>query len=100
MSRLPSARAKLEVPFNRPYVVGTEFEYIQTAIENAHLSANGVFTGRCTDLLSSMLRAEAVLLTHSCTGALEMAGLLAGLGTGDEVLMPSFTFSSTAAAFA
>lgn len=91
---------KLEVPFNRPYVIGTELGYVQDAIDNAHLSGNGPFTRRCTELLSDLLQADSVLLTHSCTGALEMAGLLANLGPGDEVIMPSFTFSSTATAFA
>jgi dTDP-4-amino-4,6-dideoxygalactose transaminase len=100
MSRAPSAQVKLEVPFNRPLVIGTELGYVQDAIDNAHLSGNGPFTRRCTDSLKEFLGAESVLLTHSCTGALEMAALLAEIEPGDEVIMPSFTFSSTATAFA
>lgn len=100
MSNTPTTGVKLEVPFNRPYVIGTELGYVQDAIDNAHLSGNGPFTRRCTQLLAELLHADSVLLTHSCTGALELAGLLADLGPGDEVIMPSFTFSSTATAFA
>jgi dTDP-4-amino-4,6-dideoxygalactose transaminase len=81
-------------------VIGSELGYIQEAIDNAHLSGNGPFAGRCAELLREQLETEAVLLTHSCTGALEMTALLAELEPGDEVVMPSFTFSSTASAFA
>jgi dTDP-4-amino-4,6-dideoxygalactose transaminase len=91
---------RLEVPFNRPYVVGTELGYIQDAIDNGHISGNGPFTQRCVTMLQELLRTEPVLITHSCTGALEMAAMLAEVGPGDEVIMPSFTFSSTATAFA
>ncbi len=90
----------VEVPFNRPYVTGSELGYIQEAIDNAHLSGNGPFSRRCADHLRDRLGTEAILLTHSCTGALEMAALLAEVGPGDEVIMPSFTFSATATAFA
>jgi dTDP-4-amino-4,6-dideoxygalactose transaminase len=89
----------LAVPFNRPYTTGAELGYIQEAIEGAHLSGNGPFTHRCTDWLERELDAPRVLLTHSGTGALELAALLAEIGPGDEVIMPSFTFSSTATAF-
>lgn len=87
------------VPFNRPYVTGAEFKYIQEAIDNAQLSGNGPFNRRCAAHLESMLGAAGVLLTHSATGALEMAAILAGVGPGDEVIMPSFTFTTTATAF-
>jgi dTDP-4-amino-4,6-dideoxygalactose transaminase len=100
VSRPDTIGRKLEVPFNRPYVVGTELGYIQDAINNAHISGNGPFTRQCTELLRDLLKADSVLLTHSCTGALEMISLLADLRPGDEVIMPSFTFSSTATAFA
>jgi dTDP-4-amino-4,6-dideoxygalactose transaminase len=96
--RTPAA-TRVEVPFNQPYVTGAELGYIQEAVENACLSGNGPFSRRCAALLEQDLGAEAVLLTHSCTGALEMAALLADVGPGDEVIMPSFTFSSTATAF-
>jgi dTDP-4-amino-4,6-dideoxygalactose transaminase len=86
------------IPFNRPYATGAEFEYIREAIANSHVSGNGPFTRRCTEWLEADLGSERVLLTHSCTGALEMAVLLAGIGPGDEVIVPSFAFPSIATA--
>jgi dTDP-4-amino-4,6-dideoxygalactose transaminase len=83
-----------EIPFNRPFATGAEYEYIREAIANAHVSGNGPFTRRCTELLESELGSARVLLTHSCTGALEMAMMLAEIGRGDEVIMPSFAFPS------
>ena len=88
------------VPFNRPCLTGREYEYIQEAVSNLHLAGNGVFTRRCQSWLEDRLGVRRALLTHSCTGALEMAALLADIGPGDEVIMPSFTFVSTANAFA
>jgi dTDP-4-amino-4,6-dideoxygalactose transaminase len=88
------------IPFNRPHVVGTELAYVREAIENSHLSGNGPFTARCTELLERELGASRVLLTHSCTGALEMSVLLAGIGPSDEVIVPSFAFPSLANAVA
>lgn len=87
-------RPAQEVPFNVPYATGAEYEYIRQAIANAHVSGNGPFTGRCTERLERELGADRVLLTHSCTGALEMAALLCDLGPGDEVILPSFAFPS------
>ena len=100
MPRSPETVPTVDVPFNKPYVTGAEFGYIQEAIDNAHLAGNGPFSRRCGAYLQARLGAEAALLTHSCTGALEMAALLAEVTPGDEVIMPSFTFSSTATAFA
>jgi dTDP-4-amino-4,6-dideoxygalactose transaminase len=77
-----------------------EFEYIRRAIEQRHLSANGQFTRECCRWLESRTGARAALLTHSCTAALEMAALLLELQPGDEVIVPSFAFPSTAGAFA
>jgi dTDP-4-amino-4,6-dideoxygalactose transaminase len=94
-----SAVTTLAVPFNQPYTTGSELLYIEEAIRGAHLSGNGPFSRRCADFLEQLLAAERVLLTHSGTGALELAALLANLGPDDEVVMPSFTFSSTATAF-
>jgi dTDP-4-amino-4,6-dideoxygalactose transaminase len=88
------------IPFNRPFVTGSEITYIQEAISNAHLSGNGHFTKLCHGWLEQRLGCARALLTHSCTAALEMAALLTGVGPGDEVVMPSFTFVSTANAFA
>jgi dTDP-4-amino-4,6-dideoxygalactose transaminase len=88
------------VPFNRPWLSGAELDFIRQAADGAHLSGNGPFTKRCEDLMASRLGAERVLLTTSCTHALEMAALLLDIGRGDEVIVPSFTFVSTASAFA
>jgi dTDP-4-amino-4,6-dideoxygalactose transaminase len=87
------------VPFNRPHLTGREFEYIQQAVNAGQLAGNGQFTRRCQEYLEHRLRARRVLLTHSCTAALEMAALLLDLQHMDEVIMPSFTFVSTANAF-
>jgi dTDP-4-amino-4,6-dideoxygalactose transaminase len=87
------------VPFNRPHLTGREFDYIQQAVNAGQLAGNGEFTRRCQQLLEQKTGSSKVLLTHSCTAALEMAALLLDLGPGDEVIMPSFTFVSTANAF-
>lgn len=84
------------ISFNRPTLVGKEFAYIREALERAHLSGNGRFTHRCQALLEAQLGGGRALLTHSCTAALEMSVILAGIEPGDEVIMPSFTFTSTA----
>ena len=84
------------VSFNRPTLVGEEFSYIREALERLHLSGNGHFTRSCQALIERQLGGGRVLLTHSCTAALEMAAILAEIGPGDEVIMPSFTFTSTA----
>lgn len=88
------------IPFNRPSVTGDELPFIAEAVERMQLSANGEFTRYCQQFLQEWSGAARVLLTHSCTAALEMAALLAGVGPGDEVIMPSFTFVSTANAIA
>lgn len=88
------------VSFNRPTLVGQEFGYVREALERLHLSGNGHFTRRCQALIEQQLGGGKVLLTHSCTAALEMAAILAHIGPGDEVIMPSFTFTSTANAVA
>lgn len=88
------------IPFNRPSLVGKELEYIQDALKLGHISGDGTYTRRCSDLLQSTLGVPKVLLTTSCTHALELAGLLLGIEPGDEVIVPSFTFVSTANAFA
>lgn len=87
------------IPFNRPFFSGREFEFIQQAIRNWQLSGDGVFTRKCHDLLESELGSSKALLTTSCTHALEMAALLLEIKPGDEVIVPSFTFVSTANAF-
>ena len=84
------------IPFNRPYVTGREFHYVSEAIAAGHLSGNGDFTRRCNGWLERTTGCVASLLTHSCTGALEIAVMLSEVGPGDEVIMPSYTFVSTA----
>lgn len=89
----------MKVPFNRPYMTGNELSNIAEAHANGHLSGDGAFTKKCHAWLEANTRANRALLTHSCTAALEMAALLIDLEPGDEVIMPSFTFVSTANAF-
>ncbi|MDJ0674967.1 MAG: dTDP-4-amino-4,6-dideoxygalactose transaminase [Calothrix sp. MO_167.B42] len=88
------------IPFNRPVTVGKEFTYIQKTIENMDLSGDGAITKKCHSLLEDILKVPKVLLTTSCTHALEMAALLLDMQPGDEVIVPSFTFVSTINAFA
>ena len=88
------------IPFNRPPLNGRELEYITQALEARHLSGDGPFTKMCHEWLERTLVTPAALLTHSCTAALEMSMLLDDLVPGDEVIMPSFTFVSTANAVA
>ena len=87
------------VPFNRPLATGRELEYIQQAIDSGHISGDGSFTKKCHVLLEQTLGVPKVLLTTSCTDALEMAALLLDIVSGDEVIVPSFTFVSTVSAF-
>ncbi len=88
------------IPFNRPCLAGNEYKYIAEAIANGHASGDGPFTRKCHELLERELAVPRVLLTTSCTHALEMAALLLDCGPEDEVILPSFTFVSTANAFA
>lgn len=88
------------IPFNRPFMTGKELPMISQAHANGHLSGDGPFTKKCHQWLRERTGAASALLTHSCTAALEMAALLLDLEPGDEVIMPSFTFVSTANAFA
>jgi dTDP-4-amino-4,6-dideoxygalactose transaminase len=87
------------IPFNKPYMTGRELGYIAEAHANGHLAGNGQFSKRCSAWLEERIGSHKALLTHSCTAALEMAAILSGVGPGDEVIMPSFTFVSTANAF-
>ena len=87
------------IPFNKPYMAGRELWYVAQAHANGQLSGDGPFTKRCHAWLERQTSAHKSLLTHSCTAALEMAALLLNLEPGDEVIMPSYTFVSTANAF-
>ncbi len=88
------------IPFNRPSFAGNERAYMDEALRLGHASGDGEFTRRCHELLARELGVPAALLTTSCTHALEMAALLLDIEPGDEVIVPSFTFVSTANAFA
>ena len=87
------------IPFNKPYMTGRELAYIAEAHANGHLAGDGAFSRRCQAWLEKKIGCHKALLTHSCTAALEMAAMLADLRAGDEVIMPSYTFVSTANAF-
>ena len=89
----------MKIPFNYPHATGEEFAYMQEAIRKGQLSGNGEFTRRCQNWLQELTGCPKVLLTHSCTAALEMSAMLVNVGAGDEVIMPSFTFVSTANAY-
>src|SRR3989338_8642131 len=89
----------MKIPFNMPYMTGQEIKYIKEAHANGHLSGDGPFTKRCHVWLEKNIGCKKALLTHSCTAALEMAAILADIKPGDEIIMPSFTFVSTANAF-
>jgi dTDP-4-amino-4,6-dideoxygalactose transaminase len=91
--------ADWRIPFNRPAAVGSETEYLRAALTSPNHCGDGPFSKRCEALLAEALGAPRVLLTTSCTHALEMAALLLDIGPGDEVILPSFTFVSTANAF-
>lgn len=87
------------INFNVPPYVGTEDQYIAEAIQRRKLCGDGEFTKRCNKKLEEMTGSAKALLTTSCTHATELAALLSGIGPGDEVIMPSYTFVSTADAF-
>ena len=90
----------MKIPFNKPSAVGAELANIADALARGHLSGDGYYTKRCNQWLEQRLGCKRALLTHSCTGALEMSAMLCNLAPGDEVIMPSYTFVSTANAFA
>lgn len=87
------------IPFNKPYISGKELTYIQDAVTRGKISGNGYYTKKCHAFFEERYGFEKVLLTTSCTDALEMAALLLDIAPGDEVIMPSYTFVSTANAF-
>ena len=89
----------MHIPFNKPFLSGKETLYIQQAVESGKISGDGAFTKKCHTFFESTFHFKKVLLTTSCTDALEMAAILINIKEGDEVIMPSFTFVSTANAF-
>lgn len=87
------------IPFNKPYLTGKETQYIEEAVKSGKISGNGIFTQKCQHFFESNYGFKKSLLTTSCTDALEMAAILINIKEGDEVIIPSYTFVSTANAF-
>ena len=87
------------IPFNKPFLTGKETHYIYEAVNSGKLSGNGIFTKKCQQFFEEQFGFKKTLLTTSCTDALEMAAMLANIQPGDEVIIPSYTFVSTALAF-
>jgi dTDP-4-amino-4,6-dideoxygalactose transaminase len=89
----------IKIPFNKPFIVGNELYNIAQAVIKGHLAGDGYFTKQCHKWLEERLGCKKALLTHSCTAALEMTAILCDIKPGDEIILPSFTFVSTANAF-
>jgi len=87
------------IPFNKPFIAGKELYYIAQAVTMGNLSGDGYFTKQCAELMQERFGIKKILMTPSCTASLEMAAQLCDVGPGDEVIMPSYTFVSTASAF-
>lgn len=88
-----------QIPFNKPYLTGLETKYIEKAVASGKISGNGIFTQKCQQFFEERYGIKKTLLTTSCTDALEMCAILLNIKEGDEVIMPSYTFVSTANAF-
>jgi dTDP-4-amino-4,6-dideoxygalactose transaminase len=99
LSQEPEPTRSRRIPFNRPSLSGSELQYIAQAVADGQISGGGRFASECEQLLADILGAGRVLLTTSCTHALEMCALLLDVGPGDEVILPTFTFVSTVNAF-
>ena len=89
----------MKIGFNKPYITGKETKYIKNVVENDKISGNGIYTKKCHEKFRNLLNNKQNLLTTSCTDALEMTAILANIQPGDEVVMPTYTFVSTANAF-
>ena len=87
------------IPFNKPFLVGKETQYIEEAVKSGKISGNGNFTVKCQEFFEGKYGFKKTLLTTSCTDALEMAAILMDIKAGDEVIVPSYTFVSSALAF-
>ena len=87
------------IVFNKPYLTGKELDYIKDAAERGQLAGDGLYTKKCSELIQNQTQSLKALITHSCTAALEMAAILADIKDGDEIIMPSYTFVSSANAF-
>ena len=91
---------KKRISFNNSFLAGNELKYIEQAVLSGQIKGDGPFTKKCDEWMEQKFNAEKILLTTSCTSALEMSAILCGIEAGDEVIMPSYTFVSTANAFA
>ena len=91
---------KYRIPFNKPFLTGNETKFIEEAVNSGHLAGNGIFTQKCQKFFEERFNFKNCLLTTSCTDALEMAAILLDIQSGDEIILPSYTFVSTANAFA
>ena len=89
----------MRIPFNKPFLTGKELEYMRNAVASGKISGNGEYTKRCQQFFEEKYGFRKCLLTTSCTDALEMCAILSGVGPGDEVIVPSYTFVSSALAF-
>lgn len=90
----------MTIPFNKPFIIGNELKYIEEAVQSGKISGDGLFTKKCQQFFEEKYNFPKVLLTTSCTDALEMAAILCDIKEGDEVIVPSYTFVSSANAFA
>ena len=97
--RNASAPTRTRIPFHRPWIGVQELDYVTKAVTSGFIGSDGVYTRRCAEVLEARFGIAKVLMTASCTMALELAALLCELQPGDEVILPSFTFASTANAF-
>lgn len=88
------------IPFNKPFIIGNELKYIEESVKSGKISGDGIFTKKCQEFFQEKYHFPKVLLTTSCTDALEMAAILCDIQPGDEVIVPSYTFVSSANAFA
>lgn len=88
-----------KIPFNKPFIIGKELSNIQKAVDSGHLAGDGIFTEKCKKWMEQKFNAFKVMLTDSCSSALEMSAILCDITPGDEVILPSYTFVSTANAF-
>ena len=88
-----------KIPFNKPYIMGNEINYIRQAVQSGQISGDGEFTKKCSALIERRYKANKVLLTTSCSSSLDMSALLCNIKPGDEVILPSYTFPSTANSF-
>ena len=92
-------KTKYQIPFNKPHFTGHELQYIKHAYSFGHLSGNGIYTKKCHEWIEKTIDCQKALLTHSCTSALEMMAVLCGIKPGNEIIMPSYTFVTTASSF-